>query len=115
MFVPLLPLPLPGMHLVIEPLDETARWTSIVVAVGAAAVLLGGFRERTAWSLLNAFTEVLKDRQQRQPSRSRPRDDHPAKTDRRRVWDALTSRLTDDLAVLTVECPLCCVRKLFPG
>ena len=28
------------------------------------------FRERTAWSLLNAFTEVLKDRQQRQPSRA---------------------------------------------
>jgi hypothetical protein len=47
MFVPLLPLPLPGMRLVIEPLDETARWTSIVVAVGAAAVLLGGFLFRT--------------------------------------------------------------------
>jgi hypothetical protein len=28
------------------------------------------FRERTAWSLLNAFTEVLKDRQHRQPSRA---------------------------------------------
>lgn len=28
------------------------------------------FKERTAWSLLNAFTEVLKDRQQRQPSRA---------------------------------------------
>ena len=28
------------------------------------------FQERTAWSLLNAFTEVLKDRQQRQPSRA---------------------------------------------
>ena len=28
------------------------------------------FKERTAWSLLNAFTEVLKDRQKRQPSRA---------------------------------------------
>ena len=28
------------------------------------------FQERTAWSLLNAFTEVLKDRQHRQPSRA---------------------------------------------
>jgi len=28
------------------------------------------FKEKTAWSLLNAFTEVLKDRQQRQPSRA---------------------------------------------
>jgi len=47
MFVPLLPLPLPGMRLVIEPLDETARWTSITVAVGAAAILLAGFLFRT--------------------------------------------------------------------
>lgn len=28
------------------------------------------FKERTAWSLPNAFTEVLKDRQRRQPSRA---------------------------------------------
>lgn len=28
------------------------------------------FREKTAWSLLNAFTEVIKDRQKRQPSRA---------------------------------------------
>ena len=28
------------------------------------------FKEKTAWSLLNAFTEVLKDRQHRQPSRA---------------------------------------------
>jgi hypothetical protein len=63
------------------------------------------FRERTAWSLLNAFTEVLKDRQQRQPSRSRPRDDHPAKADRRRVRDARTSRLTDDLGLSRSSTP----------
>jgi hypothetical protein len=50
-------------------------------------------------SLLNAFTEVLKDRQQRQPSRSRPRDDHPAKADRRRVRYARTSRLADDVGL----------------
>ncbi|MCL4202025.1 MAG: DUF932 domain-containing protein [Pirellulaceae bacterium] len=28
------------------------------------------FQERTAWSLLNAFTEVLKDRQRQQPARA---------------------------------------------
>jgi hypothetical protein len=28
------------------------------------------FQERTAWSLLNAFTEVLKDRQHQQPARA---------------------------------------------
>jgi hypothetical protein len=28
------------------------------------------FKEKTAWSLLNAFTEVLKDRQHQQPSRA---------------------------------------------
>jgi hypothetical protein len=44
MFVPLLPLPLPGMQLVIEPLDGTHRVTLILAGVTAAAFFLWGLR-----------------------------------------------------------------------
>lgn len=44
MFVPLLPLPLPGMQLVIEPLDGASRVTLILVGVAAAAFFLWGLR-----------------------------------------------------------------------
>ncbi len=44
MFVPLLPLPLPGMRLVIEPLDGTSRVTLILASVMAAACFLWGLR-----------------------------------------------------------------------
>ena len=44
MFVPLLPLPLPGMRLVIEPLDGTSRAMLILAGVTAAAFFLWGMR-----------------------------------------------------------------------
>lgn len=44
MFVPLLPLSLPGMRLVIEPLDGTSRSMLILAGVTAAAFFLWGLR-----------------------------------------------------------------------
>jgi hypothetical protein len=44
MFVPLLPMPLPGMQLVIEPLDGASRVMLIMTGVTAASFFLWGFR-----------------------------------------------------------------------
>jgi hypothetical protein len=47
MFVPLLPFPLPGMQVAVEPLDHADRVTWIVIGVVAAAFFVWGFRRGT--------------------------------------------------------------------
>ena len=44
MFTPWLPLPLPGMRVLVESLDGAAVVTLIVIGIGAAAVVASGFR-----------------------------------------------------------------------
>lgn len=58
MFVPLLPLPLPGMQLVIQPLDQASRVTWIAIVAVGAVFFLWGYRSAIAGDPLSRKSRV---------------------------------------------------------